>query len=157
VTQKLHGVEAQEFARENLRQFLVNSETWEVFWWRPEPFELWLETFPHSEAHGGGPQDLTPAAPLELEQKLSAYSGWDAPDVDPAVHFLIDRWCERRALSPLRYILNGWPHNGLTDGVAQLRDALDKIRAFARDDLTPAEAELVHLLINRVDRALSER
>lgn len=139
MTTKLHGAEAQDFARENLRKLVVNSETWEVFWWRPKPFQFWLETFPHSEAHGGGPQDLALVPSSELDQKLSASSGSDAPDMNSVVRFVFDRWRERRALSPLRFILNGW------------------YQFVGLANLTSTEAELVRLLVNRADLALSER
>jgi len=75
-------------------------------------------------------------------------------DVNKTVAQLIDQWCERRALGPLRYILNGWPHNGLTDGLAILMDSLEKVRGLAREDLTPEEEELVDHAISILRRAV---
>lgn len=157
MTQKLHGAVAQGFTQQNLRKLLVNNEVWQVLWWRPEPFELWLESYPNAESREGVTPELEQIAEDDMASRLSPLSAWDAPEIDPPIHLLIDRWCERRALAPLRFILNGWPHNGLTDGIAELRDALDKVRAFARDDIAPTESELVHLLVNRIDRVLERR
>ena len=68
---------------------------------------------------------------------------------------LIDARCERRALKPLRCLLNGWPPNGLTDGWIDLYDALSKARAFGRDDLTPEDDDLIGEAMNKIDRALN--
>jgi hypothetical protein len=69
---------------------------------------------------------------------------------------LIDRWCDRRALSPLRYLLNAWPPNGLADGVELLRAGLDKARALGRGQLTPEEEELIADALNQIDKALAD-
>ena len=78
-------------------------------------------------------------------------------DVIPAVEKLIDQWCERRALRALRHVLPAWPYNGLTDGAALLMDALEKVRAFARDDLTEKEAETVDDAISALQCAVYRR
>jgi hypothetical protein len=57
---------------------------------------------------------------------------------------LINGWCERRALRPLRYLLGAYP--GVlahTDLQFELLEALKKVRAFCRDDLTQEERRLV--------------
>lgn len=51
------------------------------------------------------------------------------------VDALIDGWCERRALKPLRYVLPHWPTNGLTDGVQEAWTAFRHVRAMCRDEL----------------------
>ena len=71
---------------------------------------------------------------------------------------LIDAWCERRCLKALSTVLG--PHlgfNGLTDGWADLRDALKTVRALHRADLTQHELELVSDLVRLADKALSDR
>jgi hypothetical protein len=57
---------------------------------------------------------------------------------------LINGWCERRALGPLRYLLDAYP-GGLahTDQQFELVEALKKVKAFCRDDLTQEELRLV--------------
>ena len=71
---------------------------------------------------------------------------------------LIDQWCARRALGPLRYALQGWPpHNALTDGVADLLDALEKTRAFAREALTAEEGSALDGAISQLQGALRNR
>ena len=89
-----------------------------------------------------------------------------ALDVDNAslqdVHLeakrLVDAWCDRRCLRALRDMLRGWPlTSGLTDGWAAFLDALKKVRAFARDELTPSESEAVDDLIRVAERAVYRR
>ena len=70
---------------------------------------------------------------------------------------LIDAWCERRCLKSLRHVLPHWPHNGLTDGIAELKVALENVRAFGRDELLPDEEQLLSVLIARLDDALTSR
>jgi hypothetical protein len=57
---------------------------------------------------------------------------------------LINGWCERRALRPLRYLLDAYP--GVlahTDQQFELVEALKKVKALCRDDLTQEERRLV--------------
>jgi hypothetical protein len=70
---------------------------------------------------------------------------------------LVDAWCQRRALRPLRYLLPHWPHNGMTDGVHELKTALENVRAFGRPDLLPEEARMLDTLISQIDHALTNR
>jgi hypothetical protein len=60
------------------------------------------------------------------------------------VDHLINAWCERRALRPLRYLLDAYP--GIlahTDQQFELVEALKKVKALCRDDLTKEERRLV--------------
>lgn len=68
---------------------------------------------------------------------------------------LIDAWCERRALKPLRIILPSWPFGiGLTDDWHRIREALRHTPAMARDVLTAGELDQLNQLIAAVDQAL---
>ena len=79
-------------------------------------------------------------------------------DVIAAVERLIDRWCERRALRALRYVLPGWTAwNGLTDGTALLMDGLEKVRALARDELTDEESEIIDAAVSELQHAVHRR
>ena len=81
---------------------------------------------------------------------LSTYS-----KVDSIVAPLVDAWCERRLLRPLSYVLVSYPLvNPLTDGLAELRDALDKTRCFARSDLTELELDQLGEAIALLDQAI---
>jgi hypothetical protein len=73
---RLQGAEAQRFIQRELREFAVNSEIWEVIHRSPESGEFWLETFPHSELHGGGPPDPEPIAEHVVVEKLKSEDGW---------------------------------------------------------------------------------
>jgi hypothetical protein len=76
-------------------------------------------------------------------------------EVEAIVGPLVDRWCERRALRPLSYALVAYPQsNPLTDGLAELRDALDKTRTFAATDLDQDELERLGEAIAVLDRAI---
>ncbi|MDT7603023.1 MAG: hypothetical protein QOF61_1020 [Acidobacteriota bacterium] len=62
---------------------------------------------------------------------------------------LIDQWCERRALTPLRHVLPVYPPgNLLTDGWHQLYDALCDVRATCRDIVSEEEMrKLIEVII----------
>ena len=71
---------------------------------------------------------------------------------------LIDTWCERRALNPLRLILPGYfAFNGLTDGWELLYEALREIRALCREEITAAEQEEIGKAIMAVQNALERK
>ena len=78
-------------------------------------------------------------------------------DLNEELPKLIDAWCERRALGPLRQVLPHWPHNGLTDGFYELKTALENARAFGRDELLAPEQQILSQLISVLDHALSNR
>ncbi len=70
-----------------------------------------------------------------------------------SVAALVDSWCERRCLSALKFILQGYPlSSGLTDDWGNLLKALEDVRAFARDELTEEETKTVGELIGFVSR-----
>jgi hypothetical protein len=71
---------------------------------------------------------------------------------------LVDSWCERRALKPLRHILSAYPlPMGLTDEWEKLYDALRDIRAICRDELEAGEKERLNQAIVDVQNALDRR
>jgi hypothetical protein len=75
-----------------------------------------------------------------------------------SVKTLIDAWCERRCLSALRHILQGYPlHNSMTDGWADLLRALEDVRTFAKDQLTEEEKQIVNELIGSISRVVYRR
>lgn len=74
------------------------------------------------------------------------------------VNALVDAWCERRCLLALHHILQGYPlHNSLTDGWADLLRALEDVRAFASEQLTEEENQLVNELIDSIGRVVYQR
>ena len=69
-------------------------------------------------------------------------------DVIKRTAALVDAWCERRALRALREILSAWPlTTGLTDELADLGEALKRVRALASTELTDSERKEVERLI----------
>ena len=51
---------------------------------------------------------------------------------------LIDQWCERRALTPLRILLRAWPTDlALSDAWHELWRALRDVRGLGPEALTP--------------------
>ena len=79
-------------------------------------------------------------------------------DIDESVKSLVDAWCDRRCLSALRHILQGWPLSSrLTDDWAQLLEALQSVRALAKDELTEEEAATVGQLITATEKVVYRR
>ena len=70
---------------------------------------------------------------------------------------LIDQWCERRALRPLRTLLPAYPPNGLTDGWHELYDALRDVRSACRDELTEAEMQKINRAVVTAQKMLDNR
>jgi hypothetical protein len=71
---------------------------------------------------------------------------------------LVDQWCERRALCPLRIILQGYPlPNNLTDGWHMLYEAIRSVRALCREDLTAQEQRQLGEAIVMVQSVLENR
>jgi hypothetical protein len=65
-------------------------------------------------------------------------------DLHPEIAKLVDAWCERRALQPLRILLPVWPPPMLlTEHAADLLGALRHIRAMCKETLPPQELETV--------------
>ena len=78
-----------------------------------------------------------------------------AEELEAIVEELVDHWCERRALRPLRQILAGWPSPlRLTDDFAELRAALRNVVGVARADLTAEEVETIQLAVASIDAAI---
>jgi hypothetical protein len=72
----------------------------------------------------------------------------DALELQHAVGELVDGWCDRRCLRALREVLNGYPLvSPMTDSWVELVKALEGVRAFARDELTPDESDRLERLI----------
>jgi hypothetical protein len=70
---------------------------------------------------------------------------------------LIGRWCDRRALNPLRYLLNAYPlHMGTSDEWQELWAALRNVRGLSAADLQDAERHRVDEALRLVDRAIRE-
>jgi len=79
-------------------------------------------------------------------------------DVDLETKRLVEAWCDRRCLHALRHALKGWPRTSpSTDGWGDFLDALKNVRAFARDELTPAESATVDDLIRAAERIVYRR
>jgi hypothetical protein len=68
---------------------------------------------------------------------------------------LIDGWCERRALNPLRHILSAYPLSmGLSDEWHKLDEALKDTRALCKDELGVDEKEKLNRAILLVQSVL---
>jgi hypothetical protein len=72
-----------------------------------------------------------------------------------SIQRLVEAWCDRRCLGALRRILQGYPLTSpLTDGWQELLTALQDVRAFAVNELTPDERNMVDDCIRTVENAL---
>ena len=54
----LHGREGQEYARGHLEQLMVNDVKWIVLHRCPVTGKYWIEHFPQSSGHAGGPPEF---------------------------------------------------------------------------------------------------
>ena len=72
---------------------------------------------------------------------------------------LINGWCERRALRPLRYLLDAYPGvlSRTPDQQFELVEALKKVKALCRDDLTQEERHLVRQACDFFEEQLRAR
>ena len=71
---------------------------------------------------------------------------------------LVDQWCERRELAPLRYLLPSYPMaSALTDDWHQLYESLKAVRAFCRDHLSEEEQNQIGNVIVAIQHILENR
>jgi hypothetical protein len=91
----------------------------------------------------------------EAGQLIAGDANWVCLDVVGAVTYLIDAWCERRCLGPLRQVLQAWPPNGLTDGAYELLSALRLARAASREVATQFEYEFLSAAESKLSAQLS--
>lgn len=84
---------------------------------------------------------------LRLRRRLTQALGSmtkDLSTVDVLLRQLIDSWCDRRALRPLRVILQCYPLvSGLTDEWASLATGLKAVRVQFAADLVAEELDQV--------------
>jgi hypothetical protein len=59
------------------------------------------------------------------------------------IDILVEKWCDRRAYTFLRKVLEAYPHFGHTDQIAELYDNLRYIERVMGRDLPPDELELL--------------
>lgn len=79
---------------------------------------------------------------------LAARGEVDPLTIQEKVGSLVDAWCDRRALHPLRLILRGYPLvSGPTDDWAALLDSLSDVRAMCQSELPEAERRQVEACI----------
>jgi hypothetical protein len=72
------------------------------------------------------------------------------------VQALIERWCDERKLKPLSLLLPAYVgFNGLTDGWAELADALKSVRSLGYEAFSSPEWDTLAALIRAADRALA--
>jgi hypothetical protein len=76
-------------------------------------------------------------------------------DVLRQVESLCNAWCARHCLTALRHLLKAWPLiSPLTDSWGELQIALQNVRAFARNEISPEQLETVNQLIRDVDKGV---
>jgi hypothetical protein len=85
---------------------------------------------------------------MKQRDRQSSITQADTAEIFPILKGLVDGWCERRALGPLRIILQVYPLvNPLTDGWQDLYDGLRDARSSFRDELPEDEQERLHRAI----------
>jgi hypothetical protein len=79
-------------------------------------------------------------------------------DVNEELEQLVNAWCDRRAIGPLRVILGCYPiNNDLTDDWAAAVDGLKTVRVRHVASLTAGEMDAVVRLQHLLETAVSER
>jgi hypothetical protein len=74
------------------------------------------------------------------------------------LNWLIEQWCERRELCPLKYLLPVYPSPLIhTDDFGRLLDRLRDIKGFCRNKLTSEELNHVIALINDTEDILKNK
>ena len=69
--------------------------------------------------------------------------------------WLIEQWCERRTLRPLRFILQVYPGALVhTDQFGDLLEKLRDVKGLCRNDLTPQELTCLIEAINEIEDSL---
>ena len=77
------------------------------------------------------------------------------PELGSILRDLVGRWCDRRALDPLRYLLDAYPfYMGTSDEWHKLGSALRNVRGLGPETLPNSERELVENALRMVDRAI---
>ena len=72
--------------------------------------------------------------------------------------WLIDQWCERRALHPLRFLLAAYPSVlAHTDQLGDLLEKLRDVKGLCRNELTPEELTCVISAINELEDFIKKR
>lgn len=117
------------------------------------PPRLYLEPSRTTESTDSGPPTLRSLTDEDAGQLVCGDPEWTCADALSGVTYLVDAWCERRYLAPLRLLLPAWPPNGLTDDAQRLLAALRFARATTRDGATDFEWELLSV----VESTLSAR
>jgi hypothetical protein len=72
--------------------------------------------------------------------------------------WLIDQWCERRAIRPLQFLLRAYP--GVlahTDQFGDLLEALRDVKGLCRDELSQEELGHVISSINELEGYMKHR
>jgi len=82
----------------------------------------------------------------------------NASSIDQELAALIDRWCERRALGPLRFLLPHYPRATiLSDDWADLASCFKAIRVQASGELEAEELERVIALQHFAEAVVDRR
>lgn len=81
-----------------------------------------------------------------------------ASDAFGVIQQLVDRWCERRLLTPLRHLLPVYPlHTPHTDGWFDLYRGLKDVQVFCRSELPSDEQEMLRTAMQDIAQVLDQR
>jgi len=76
--------------------------------------------------------------------------------IDDLCMILFDRWCERRCVLPLVYLMHGWPITTRTFRVLQhLSDTFKDLETFHAETLASEERQILSEVIGLMSHALS--
>ena len=104
---------------------------------------------------GAPNQSVVRSMKVQHENEAQANRASDASGV---IQQLVDRWCERRLLTPLRHLLPVYPlHTPHTDGWFDLYRGLKDVQVFCRSGLPSDEQEMLRTAMQDIAQVLDQR
>ena len=83
----------------------------------------------------------------------------DRKTLNQKLDWLVDQWCERRALHPLKLLLPVYNSGALahTDQFGDLLEGLRDVKGLCRNELTADELTLVVSTVNELEDFMKQR
>jgi hypothetical protein len=95
---------------------------------------------------------------MTAQRENEAQTDAEARDAFAVIEQLVERWCDRRALTLLRQLLPVYPlHTPHTDGWFDLYRGLKDVQVFSKSELPAEEQEMLRTAMSSIARALDQR
>jgi hypothetical protein len=95
---------------------------------------------------------------MTAQRENEAQTNAEARRAFAVIQQLVERWCDRRALQPLRKLLPVYPlHTPHTDGWFDLYRGLKDVQVFCGSELPPDEHEMLRTAMEGIAQVLDQR